>query len=309
MRRTSRKSRVSSLALAILLCAGVAHADDAKEKSRAAFKRGVAQLKAQDWAGARASFEQAWALYQHPSILLNLGIARLKTGDPVLAEQDLARFLSEDSGSSADEIAGAREALADARSKIGTLKVQVTPASARVLVDGKAVEVFRPTDGSDGVIADVREKAGKHVVAASAQGFASDQRDVDLPAKGEVPVKLALVKSASAATPGTPGVEHSQTRTIVAWSAVGLAGAGLALGTFAGLRAASLSDQYSKQGGDHYGDPSTRSSGITFRTAADVSFGVAILAGAAAAVLFFTDIGSGSATASTARRAPFVFAW
>src|SRR3954470_13089318 len=94
-----------------------------RERSRAAFRRGVVQLRARDWAGGRASFEEAWSLVQHPSILLNLGIARLRTDDPVLAEQDLVRFLSEDSGAGAEELASAREALADARSKIGTLRV------------------------------------------------------------------------------------------------------------------------------------------------------------------------------------------
>src|SRR4051794_7651955 len=69
---------------------------DVREKSRAAFRRGVAQLRAQDWSAARTSFEAAWAYFPHPSILLNLGIARLHTDDPVRAEQDLVHFLSED---------------------------------------------------------------------------------------------------------------------------------------------------------------------------------------------------------------------
>src|SRR5688572_5035260 len=91
---------------------------EAREKSRAAFRAGVAQLQAKDWKAARTSFETAWALYPHPSILLNLGIARLRTDDPVLAEQDLVKFLSEDFGSTPEELAGAREALAEARTKI-----------------------------------------------------------------------------------------------------------------------------------------------------------------------------------------------
>jgi Tfp pilus assembly protein PilF len=130
-----------------------------RDRSRAAFRKGVAQLRAQDWAGARASFEEAWSLVQHPSILLNLGIARLRTDEPVLAEQDLVRFLSEDPGAAAEEIASARDALAEARSKIGTLRVVASPASARVTVDGKAVAV-RGTAGTQGGVAEVRLKAG-----------------------------------------------------------------------------------------------------------------------------------------------------
>src|SRR4051812_20223201 len=115
---------VTSILLATALGASprAARADDtpaagsteARERSRVAFRKGVAQLRAQDWAAARESFETAWTLYPHPSILLNLAIARLHTDDPVRAEQDLVRFLSEDGGASADELASAREALAEA---------------------------------------------------------------------------------------------------------------------------------------------------------------------------------------------------
>jgi hypothetical protein len=320
MRRTSRTSRVTeivggalglALGLGALATPAVARAQepkapapasaDAKEKSRAAFKRGVAQLKAQDWTGARASFELAWSLYQHPSILLNLGIARLKTGDPVLAEQDLTRFLSDDSGSSPEEVAGAREALADARSKVGTLRVLVTPPSARVTIDGKPVELVRPTDGSEGVFAETRERAGKHTVSASAAGFAAEQRDVDLPGKGEIDVKIALPHAAGATGPESGGGGATSTRTILGISAGGLAGVALVTGIVTGLRAKSLSDDYTTTTSTRYGHADIRSEGITFRTVTDVAFGVAILSGAAAAILLVTDIGSASVTSATAR--------
>ena len=145
---------------------------ESREQSRVAFRKGVAQLRAQDWAAARASFETAWSLYPHPSILLNLGIARLRTDDPVRAEQDLVRFLSEDVGASPDELAGAREALAEARTKLGTLRIVVSPPTARVAVDGKAVETVRGADpGASGVVAEVRAKPGRHVVAVEAEGY------------------------------------------------------------------------------------------------------------------------------------------
>jgi len=94
------------LGLSLVAAPRSAHAQDkptpaeveARERSRVAFRKGVAQLRAQDWTAARASFEAAWSLFPHPSILLNLAIARLHTDDPVRAEQDLVRFLSEDGG-------------------------------------------------------------------------------------------------------------------------------------------------------------------------------------------------------------------
>ena len=41
-------------------------------------------------------------------------------------------------------------------------------------------------------------------------------------------------------------------------------------------------------------DRSARSSGIAFRTAADIGLSVAILSGAAAVILLFTDVGKSS---------------
>jgi hypothetical protein len=274
---------------------------DARERSRAAFRKGVAQLRAQDWAAARTSFESALTLYPHPSILLNLGIARLRTDEPVLAEQDLVRFLSEDVGASADELASAREALAEARTKVGTLRVVVTPPSARVAVDGKAVETVRRADagakrGQD-VVAEVRAKPGFHAVAVDAEGFTSERREVQVVARGEAVVTLALVRVDVVKVPAETG---PQPRAIVGWSLAGLAGAALITSGITALRAKTLSNEYGDPTSAHFQDGAARSEGITFRTAADVALSVAVLSGAAAVVLLFTDLGKGSADVARA---------
>ena len=302
------RSRVVVTSLVLIACATsqvmqVAHADeppakadgDARERSRVAFRKGVAQLRAQDWAAARSSFEAAMVLYPHPSILLNLGIARLRTDEPVLAEQDLVRFLSEDVGASADELASAREALAEARTKIGTLRVVVSPASARVVVDGKAVETVRRADlgtkrGQD-VVAEVRAKPGYHAVAVDAEGFTSERREVQISARAEAVVTLALVRVDVAKTPAET---RTQPRNIVGWSLAGLAGAALITSGITALRAKTLSDEYGDRSSAHFQDSAARSEGITFRTTADVALTVAVLSGAAAIVLLFTGLGKSS---------------
>lgn len=279
----------------------VAHADeppvvdtDAKERSRAAFRKGVAQLRAQDWSAARASFESAYTLFPHPSILLNLGIARLRTDEPVRAEQDLVRFLSEDVGASPDELASAREALAESRTKIGALKViVVSPPAARVSVDGKPVEtVRRPDGGTADVVAEVRTKPGRHAVSVEADGFSAVHRDVEIVARTEVAmtVKLAPIEVA----PKTVD-EGPQVRPIVGWSLAGFGGVAVVTGLFCALRAKSLSDEYSDKGSTRFQDADVRSEGMTFRTVADVALGVAILSGTAAVILLFTDVGKSSA--------------
>lgn len=278
-----------------------AHADEppvsaadaeSRERSRTAFRKGVAQLRAQDWGAARASFEIAWGLYPHPSILLNLGIARLRTDDPVRAEQDLVRFLSEDVGASADELASAREALAEVRTKLGTLRVTVAPAAARVSVDGKAVETVRRADpGSAAVVAELRTKPGRHAVAVEAEGHTPEKRDVDVVAKGEAAVSITL----AAVDTKKPPESGPPTRTIIGWSLVGLGGAALITAGITALRAKTLSNEYSDPQGDRYLDADARSEGITFRTAADVALGVALVSGVTAVILLLTDVGKSSA--------------
>jgi hypothetical protein len=272
-----------------------------REKSRAAFRRGVAQLRAQDWAGARASFEEAWALVQHPSILLNLGIAHLRTDDPVLAEHELVRFLSEDTGAQPDEITGAREALVEARSKIGTLRVVVTPPAAKVTIDGEAA-ALRPADG----VAEARLKAGKHTVAASADGFGPEQREVDVPAKSEAEVKLQLVAKPgeaappAAAAPGAPAPSGAAPplRKIAGYSLAGVSGIALIVSGVLALEALSDSHDYGDPKSPSFQKPDVKSEGIAFRTGADVAFLAALLAGAGAVILLFTDIGASPKPAS-----------
>ena len=265
---------------------------DARERSRVAFRKGVAQLRAQDWAAARSSFEAAMTLYPHPSILLNLGIARLRTDEPVLAEQDLVRFLSEDVGASPDELGSAREALAEARTRIGTLRVAVSPASARVAVDGKAVETVRRADSAPGTArAEVRTKPGNHAVAVDAEGFTTERREVQVGARGETVVTVALVRVDVAKVPVETG---TQPRTVVGWSLAGLAGAALITSGITALRAKTLADEYGDPASARYQDGTARSEGITFRTTADVALTVALLSGAAAVVLLLTDLGKSS---------------
>jgi iron complex outermembrane receptor protein len=86
--------------------------EDAREQSRAAFRRGVGQAESGDYASARDSFTEAYRLFPHPSILLNLAIARAHTGQWLEAEQDLVHFLADDGGARPEELASARAELA-----------------------------------------------------------------------------------------------------------------------------------------------------------------------------------------------------
>jgi hypothetical protein len=97
-----------------------------------------------------------------------------------------------------------------------------------------------------------------------------------------------------------PAEQGPTTRAVVGWSLAGLAGAALITAGVTGLRAKTLSDEYSDPASAHFQDAGARSEGITFRTAADVALGVALVSGAASVVLLLTDLGKGSSDVARA---------
>ena len=269
-----------------------------KEKSRAAFRRGVSQARAQDWAAARASFEEAYTLVQHPSILLNLGIARLKTDEPVLAEADLVRFLSDDAGAAPDEVRSAREALAEARAQIGTLHIVVVPPNAHIAVDGKAPAMRAVEGGAKEATVDMRVRAGAHVVTVEAEGFTTVKQSPDVLAKGTAEVRVTLVPeekspepAAPAPLPPPPAEHETSTRTIVGWTLTGVGGAALVTSGILALRALSLSSDYGDRSSASYQSKDTRDTGIAFRTGADIALLAGLIAGGTGLVLLFTNVG------------------
>ena len=282
-------------ALALLLVSTHALADDgrdaAREASRAAFRRGVAEAQAGSYPSAKDAFADAYRLFPHPSILLNLGIARWRTGEYVAAEQDLARFLSDDGGASAEEVSSARAAIGHVREHLGTLRVRVAPATARASVDGGAIRL----DPSGFV--EVRTVTGARVVSAVAEGHAAITRKVELAPAAIVSVDVTLpLEAAPRELPLAPGDASADdgrhTRIVVGWSLIGAAVAAAGVGTYAGVRALSLADAYGTPGRAGYQDPDTKASGVTLRTVADVAFAASIASAAVGAYLLVVTAGS-----------------
>ncbi len=252
--------------------------DDVREQSRVAFRRGVSSVKEGNYEVARDAFVEAYKLFAHPSILLNLGIARSHTGEYVDAEQDLSRFLSDDGGASADEISSGRAALADVRKHLGTLRIKVTPDGARAQLDAKSIAL------APGIFADVRVTAGDHVLHVEADGYAP--RDETLHVTPQSPtikqIALAGAKYKLAEPAARSGDDHARR-----WIVVGSGSAAVlfaAVGIFSGLRAGALAHEYNT---GRPQDPSARSVGMTYRTVADISFIVALASAGAGAYFFF----------------------
>jgi len=241
-----------------------------REESRAAFRRGVAAVKAQRWSEARDDFLQAYKLFPHPSILLDLGVSRSHVGDYVAAEQDLTRFLAEDTGATPDELQTARSTLGDVRKHLGTIRVRISPAGATATLDEKPIALVA------GELADVRVAIGSHTLEASAPDHVAWTGKVKVDGPEAKVVDLTL---------SPRGEDHAQagppTQRIVSYVLFGTGVALAGFGIFAGVRSIDLANQYNTPTEANFQNPSTKSEGIAFRTAADVTL---VLAGACVAL-------------------------
>ena len=278
----------ASLLLALLSLP--AAADDPREASRSAYRRGVEQAEAGNYVAARESFLEAYRLFAHPSILLNLGIARMMTHDYLPAEQDLTRFLSDDGGAPPSDVQSAHAALEEVRKHLGTLVLRVLPASARARLDEKAIALV-PGEASH-----VRTTAGAHALHVEADGHDPQERSVDVAAAAETEVSVELHRVASlAAVPASDG----NGRAIAGWVLVGTGALAGGFGVFSALYAKSLADRYNTPGSGSFQDPGTRSTGVTFRTAADVALAVTVVSGSAGLYFLLTRDSGAKAQGAT----------
>jgi hypothetical protein len=287
-----RPARAGVIALAALaLSSSVALADDdARTRSREAFRRGVTDVQAGDYTGARDAFAEAYRLFPHPSILLNLGIVRVRTGEYRQAEEDLLHFLADYGDASASDLASARAALAEARTHLGTIRLRASPEGARARLDARAIGLM------PGSFVEVRATFGTHKLHVEADGYEPMDRDVKVDATKTPSMDVALTKLGAGPA--------DTTRHLVGWGLVGAAVALTGFGAFAGLRAKNLADEYDTPGNAHYQDPSTKSTGLTFRTLADVSFVIALATGIGGGYLLLVPSPGGGGNGAMAR-----FSW
>jgi hypothetical protein len=273
-----------------LTVSAAARAGDPREESRAAFRDGVEAAQRGDFMRARGDFERAYKLFPHPSILLNRGIARAHTGDYVEAEQDLVNFLADDGGAPQNEVASARSELGLVRAHLGTFRLRVSPNGARARLDDTPLATI------PGEFVDVRARTGEHALHIEADGYATLDRRVDVDAAlvHELDVTLAARGETQRRDASTgEGISRATT----GWLLAGSGGALAILGTASGLRAISLANGYNTPNSGRFQDEATKSSGVLFRTLADVSFVGALVCGGAGAYFLLTPSGGGAQAA------------
>ncbi|HEX6273912.1 MAG TPA: hypothetical protein VFZ53_12780 [Polyangiaceae bacterium] len=244
----------AALGLSLLGFASVAHAQPTeadRTTARELAREGYDALEQKNYAVAEDRFRRADALVHAPTIVVDHARALVGMGRLVEAYERYALVLREGVPSNAP--ASWKQAVADAEREIETVKPRLAwlviniegPKEPRVTVDGREVPVAslgarRATD------------PGRRKVRVTADGFVSGGRVVMLKEGEEQTIAITLGRPDSVvleetAVPKdeTKPVERS-TASPLPWIALGVGGAGLAVGAVTGVMAlgkhADLSD-------------------------------------------------------------------
>ena len=166
--------------------------------------RALAAFDAKDYRQARTLFEQAYAIRPNARVLRGLGISALHLERFSLSKRELTEALSESKQPlTLNQREGVKELLSWMQLNLGTLRLQLQPANAHVLLDDQ------PTDERELVL-----KPGTHRVHVSADNFVSQAHTIEIAAGKDDTLELTLsqepvASSATASTVIEPGVVMS----------------------------------------------------------------------------------------------------
>ncbi len=172
---------------------------DAKLASRRHFENGINLYEDRNYTAALAEFEAAYRQYPSASALQNVALCQKQLYRYSEARESLARLLRDHAVElNATERAAVDNAVAELGSLIGSVRLSVSPADAKLLLDGRSIS---PEDLSGPIVLDV----GEHRVTADAPGFAPIARNFRI-AGGhtEVPVSLVLTETSGRVTVTAP---------------------------------------------------------------------------------------------------------
>lgn len=175
-----------------------ARADDAAvAEAQQRFQEGLDLADAGKHEPARLKFQQAWAVFKSPAVLYNLARTEQLTGHELEALEHFRTFvkLSQTDAKITDAMREkARQNAEDLAKKVGQIEVEV-PATARVTIDGKAIE---------SVADPVPVRPGNHRVEATFEGKAKNVT-VDCGAGAVVKAKIEFEVSGGFTEPPRDG--------------------------------------------------------------------------------------------------------
>lgn len=146
--------------------------DPTTAMARARFKEGVDFYDKGQYDQARASFLQAYALKQHPAVLLNLAWSCVKSGHALEGKKYFEQFLAEGKDITDKQRADANDGLTQARGKLGRIEIQAA-SGTDVTIDGDHVGTAPLSDA-------VVVEAGAHTIKFKGPDGSTDTQSVSV---------------------------------------------------------------------------------------------------------------------------------
>jgi hypothetical protein len=269
--------------------------------ARAAYGEGQRLFGTNDFAGALAQFEAAFASVPNPVVLLSIAESQERLGRIVDTVATLERYLT--LRADAPDRAALQTRIESLRARPGVIAVRSEPAGAAIALDG--------TDTGRVTPADVEAAPGEHTIAVSLAGYASASQTVTvgfgarqelaIPALTATPApEPEPVAAEPEPAPAPPAEEEpvSEGPGAAVWIAAGVGAAGLVSGTVLGFLALSEQSDFDATPTEAIADRGER-----LALFADVGFGVAVAGLVTALVLQLAsgDDEEEAAGAATAR--------
>lgn len=170
------------LTLALLTSTSAARADDIDKL----YEQGEAAFDAGKFEEARSKFALVWALRKSYDVAAVLAQAELKAGRNAEAAEHLAYAVAHFPVSASTEVRKKIEAaFAEVRVTVAAIRVELSPATATLTVNGR---VIAESERQDLIFVD----PGQVRVEASAPGYLSSKRTVDVAKGGEAKATIAM---------------------------------------------------------------------------------------------------------------------
>jgi tetratricopeptide (TPR) repeat protein len=280
---------------------------EAKAKAQSLLTEGSALYEKGDYADALDKFKQAFATYDSPKLLFNIGQANRDLGRPVEALEAFERFLIGALDAAPETIEDAKRSVEELQKKLGRLRVDCQTDNATISVDGKEV-------GLTPLPKLLWATTGRHQVTARHWSFPPAVEDVEVRAGSVQTVRMVMqVPSAQAplANPARPEASPERTDLVTkepkpaepsgwwmgrkwTWVAAGSAVLFTAGAAAAGLSMQSKYDSLNRSCGSGSQNPlgcsdSDINAVTTRRNAANVMWALAGASAVTAGILFFVE--------------------
>lgn len=253
--------------------------DEATTRAREAYERGRAAFTAGNFQEALTAFQEAYAAKPHPTVLVSVAECQERLEQWPATVATLEQYLRDSPEARDREAMEAK--IAAIRARPAVLNVTSEPPGAKIFLDG--------TDTGKATPSELEVSPGDHTVKLTLEGHvdAEEQVTVSFGERRDMPLTLDTPEPDDT-TPATPPEERVSEGTPAAlYVGIGLTGIGVVAGTVFGIMALSEKSDFDDNPSADIADRGDR-----FALIADISFGVAVAAGIASAVMLLSSSGS-----------------